>query len=288
MKEEKQRDLLGIISIVLGGVFVIAGIVLFFMSNYMNFQLQKTEATVIGMYDITLESGLKHTMVELSYRVGDELMLTSYEYPGKLDEETLVLEVYYNIKEPGMVVDVGWSFEPLLVLALGVLMLIPGLYMKGILKSDLISGSATSITSGKMTKEFYDARSRTLEGLLPMVAGVLFTAFGIFMLIKDMGWWAWLFIIVGIIELLYIGMDFIPALITWIQITKVNKVAGKVKVYDVETDGELKAQSEDKKEESKDTKDEKKTATPSAKEVPAKKVNTKNKKKKSNQGKKKR
>ncbi len=234
MKEEKQRDLLGIISIVLGGIFVIAGIALFFMSNYMNFQVHKTEATVIGMYDITLEDGLKHTMVELSYRVGNELVLSNYEYPGTLPEETLVLDIYYNIKEPGMIVDAGWSFEPLLVLALGILVLVPGLYMKGILKSDMLTGDANAIKSGKMTKEFYDARSRAVEGFLPMTAGVLFTAFGIFMLIKDMGWWSWIFIVVGIIELLYIGMDFIPAAITWTQLSKVNKVAGKVKVYDVE------------------------------------------------------
>lgn len=234
MKEEKQRDLLGIISIVLGGIFVIAGIALFFMSNYMNFQVHKTEATVIGMYDITLEDGLKHTMVELSYRVGNELVLSNYEYPGTLSEETLVLDIYYNIKEPGMIVDAGWSFEPLLVLALGILVLVPGLYMKGILKSDMLTEDAKAIKSGKMTKEFYDARSRAVEGVLPMTAGVLFTAFGIFMLIKDMGWWSWIFIVVGIIELLYIGMDFIPAAITWTQLSKVNKVAGKVKVYDVE------------------------------------------------------
>ncbi len=246
MKEEKQRDLLGIISIALGGIFVIAGIALFFMSNYMNFQVHKTEATVIGMYDITLEDGLKHTMVELSYRVGNELVLSNYEYPGTLSEETLVLDVYYNIKEPGMIVDAGWSFEPLLVLALGILVLVPGLYMKGILKSDLLTGDAKAIKSGKMTKEFYDARSRAIEGILPMTAGVLFTAFGIFMLIKDMGWWSWIFIVVGIIELLYIGMDFVPAAITWTQLAKVNKVAGKVKVYDVEASEEEKEESKKK------------------------------------------
>lgn len=253
MKEEKQRDLLGIISIALGGIFIIAGIALFFMSNYMNFQLHKTEATVIGMYDITLEDGLKHTMVELSYHVGNELVLTNYEYPGTLSEETMFLEVYYNIKEPGMVVDAGWSFGPVLVFALGLLILIPGLYMKGVLKADWLTGDPKYIKSGKMTRELYDARSRAIEGILPMLAGILFVVFGIVMMIKDTSWWTWIFVVVGIIELLYVGMDFVPALITWISLSRVNALNAKVKVYDVEISKEKEA--EDKKPDAKDKSD---------------------------------
>ncbi len=234
MSEAKKKDILSWVCIGLGTVFVLAGIVLFIMSNYMNLQMRKIEATVVGMYDLVQETGLKHTMVDLSYKVGDKVIFANYEYPGVLPEDTVILEVYYNIKQPDMILEGGWSFEPLLVFALGALTLISGLFFKGIIKADAFKLVEPSGDANKTAKQLYDAKRRVFEGLLPMIAGILFTAFGIIMLIINHNWWAWMFIVVGGIELLYIGMDFIPAVVIWSKINKINNIKGKAKVYDVE------------------------------------------------------
>ncbi len=251
MSEAKKKELLGIISIIIGGIFVIAGLVLFILSNHINFQMKKVDATVIAMYDITKDDGFRHTMVELSYRVGDELIYANYEYPGILDEETNVLEVYYNIKEPGMVLEGGWSFESLLVLLLGVLILVPGLFLKGVIDTDILKLAEPEQNAAKITKQIYEAKRQVLEGALPMLAGILFVGFGIIMAIGGNGWWPWMFVVVGCIELLYIGWEFVPAAIKWSKLVKVNKYKGKIKVYDVEADGELIPEKKEKKENTK-------------------------------------
>lgn len=239
MSEAKKKDLLGLICIIIGGIFIVAGLVLFILSNHLNLQIKKVEATVIAMYEITQEDGLRHTMVELSYRVGDELMFANYEYPGVLDEETTYLDVYYNIKEPGMVMEGGWSFESLLVLVFGVLILVPGLYLKGIIRTDVLKLTEPEQNAGKITKQIYEAKRQVLEGALPMLASILFIGFGVVMVIGKNGWWPWMFIVVGSIELLYVGWEFIPAAINWSKLSKIDKYKGKVKVYDMEMDGEL-------------------------------------------------
>lgn len=235
MSDEKQKSLVGWICIVIGGIFTLAGLIFFILSNQINFQTNKTEATIIGSYELNTAEGARHTMLELSYRVGEEVLYSSYNYPGVLDEDVISIDIYYNIKEPGMVVEAGWSFEALLVLVLGLLILFPGLYMKGYLDK-LIPAipQEKPDESNRIKKELYDARNKVYEGLLPMLAGILFTVFGIVMLILGNGWWCWIFIVVGIVELIYIGMDFIPALLTFRKLSKVDQI--KPKVYDMEVD----------------------------------------------------
>lgn len=241
MNEAAKKKMLGIVCIVLGAIFVLAGALLFFMSNRMNFQLKKTEATIVGAHDMVLGNGEHHTMLDLSYRVGDEYMVSMYSFPGVLAEDTIALDIYYNIKDPEMVVMIDWSFEPLLVTLLGLLILIPGLWLKGIISLDIFKPIEPSKNADKASRQLYMAKKEMLEGILPMLAGVLFTVFGIIMLSKRHDWWCWCFIVVGIIELLYIGMEFVPALIMWFKLRNINKVKKKVKVqvYDVETDGKL-------------------------------------------------
>ncbi len=234
MSEERQQKLLGLISTLIGAVFVLAGIIIFIMSNHMNFQMKKTEATIIAMYAIETIDGQKHTMTELSYRVGSELVFASYEYPGILSEDTIALDIFYNIKEPSMVFDGDWIWQPLLVLALGVPILITGLYYWGIINFDAWKLSVPDANAGMTQKELYKAKKTTVENILPMMAGILFIVFGIIMLISRGEWWAWLFIVIGAVELLYIGMEFVPALIKWINLSRLNKLKKKAKVYDVE------------------------------------------------------
>lgn len=239
MSEERQQKLLGLICTLIGAVFVLAGVVIFFMSNHMNFQMKKTEATIIAMYAIETIEGEMHTMTELSYRVGSELVFASYEYPGVLSEDTLTLDVFYSIKEPSMVFQGEWLWQPLLVLVLGVPILITGLYYWGIINFDAWKFSVPDANAGTTQKELYKAKKNTVENILPMAAGILFSTFGIIMLITRSEWWAWLFIIIGAVELLYIGMEFVPALIAWISLSRLNKLKKKAKAYDVEMTEEM-------------------------------------------------
>lgn len=235
MSEEKQKSLIGWVCIAVGGVFALVGLVFFIVSNHINFQTNKVEATILGSYELTTAEGERHTMLELSYRVGEEVLYSSYNYPGVVDEDELVMDVYYNIKEPGMIVEAGWSFEALFVFILGLLLLIPGLYLKGFLDKVIpVRPTEVPDESNRVKKELYEARNRVYEGILPMLAGILFTVFGIVMLLFGNGWWCWIFIVVGIIELIYIGLDFVPALITCRKLSQVDRV--KAKVYDTEVD----------------------------------------------------
>lgn len=238
MTEAKKKDLLGMICIVIGSVFILAGVVLFILSNYLNLQMKKAEATVVAMYDIAQENGVHHTMVQLSYRVGDELMFANYEYPGVLAPETDAMEIYYNVKEPGMVLEGGWSFEAVPALILGAVILVSGLFLKGILDSKRFNLTQPKQSNSKISGQIYEERQKVLENALPMFASVLFIVFGIAMAITRGGWWPWMFIVVGGIELLYVGWEFIPAAIHLLKLAQLDKYQGKGKAYDVETDGE--------------------------------------------------
>lgn len=238
MNEAAKKKMLGMVCIVLGAIFVLAGILLFFMANRMNFQLKKTEATIIGSHDMVLGNGEHHTMLDLSYRVGDDYIVSMYSFPGVLAEDTIALDIYYNIKDPEMVVEGGWSFESLLVVVLGLVIMIPGLWLRDIINLDILKPIEPAADAKKAAKDLYKAKKEVMENILPLVAGVLFTVFGIVMLNVRGDWWFWCFIVAGIIELLYIGMEFVPALITWNTLAKVEKAKKKVKVqvYDVETE----------------------------------------------------
>lgn len=245
MTEAKKKELLGWGCTILGGIFVVAGVLFFIMSNKMNLQLKKTEASIIGQYDIQLEDGQHHTMLELTYRVGDEMVIATYEYPGFINEDVTMIDIYYNIKDPQMVVDGAMLWEPLLVLVLGLIVLVPGLYLKGIIKNDLFKIVKPSDNAGNLAKELYQAKQRVMEGILPMLAGILFVVFGIIMLINDWGWWAWLFIIAGCVELLYIGLDFAPAVISWYRISKLQRAKNFARAYDIEmTENKEKSEEE--------------------------------------------
>ncbi len=247
MSDEKKKEMLAWFCLALGALFIVGGLVIWFLANKMNFQLNKVDATVIGKYEMVTDAGERHTMVDLSYRVGDQMMISSYDHPGVLDDDVVDMEVYYNVKEPGMLVSTSWSWESLFAVLMGIFILVPGLYLKGILE---FNPDEDIKLSDEMNKKYADAKKRVLEGGLPMLAGILFVGFGIIMLVSRGEWWFWMFIIAGVIELLYIGMDFIPALITYIDITRINSIKTKVKatVYDVEADENLLNNTEEKKE----------------------------------------
>lgn len=236
MNEEKQKNLLGMVCVVLGTVFTLAGLILFIMSNYMNLQMHKAEATIMGMYELEMPSGEIHTMLELTYRVGAEMVLATYEYPGVMDEDALTIDIHYNIKEPGMVMQCEWLFEPLLVSLLGVFVLVPGLYFKGILKFEAFKLNKPDAKASQIEQDSYEVKNTVLGDILPMLAGILFMAFGIIMLTLNGSWWCWIFIIAGGIDVLYVGLEMVPAVVKWYKLANLKKLKSKVKVYDVQVD----------------------------------------------------
>ncbi|MBQ3517369.1 MAG: hypothetical protein IJA29_09115 [Lachnospiraceae bacterium] len=256
MAEEKKLKLLGMISTICGVVFMIAGIIIFFMSNYMNFQMKKAEATIVGMYNIETSEGETYSMLELTYRVGSEMVFATYEYPGVLGDDVTTLEIYYDVKQPTMVFDKGWYLEPLLVSLLGIPLLVVGLYYTGKIRLDLFELTPPEKKATNTQKELYIAKKTVMENALPMLAGILFLIFGSVMIAMDRGWWAWIFVVVGLIELIYIGMEFVPALVTWIQLSRVSNLKVKATVYDVDaSEDDLESlEIKDAKSEKKDSK----------------------------------
>ena len=97
---------------ILGGIFFIAGIVLFIMYNSVNLYAQKTEATIVSKYNVdTTEEEESYTMLELAYKVGNEMVYTTYSKDEEIEEDFTSLEVYYNIKNPKEILGVSESLS---------------------------------------------------------------------------------------------------------------------------------------------------------------------------------
>ena len=112
---------------ILGGIFFVAGIVLFILYNSVNLYAQKAEATIVSRYNIESEKD-PHVMLELAYRVGDDMVYTAYSVNREIEEEETLIDIYYNIKDPKQVLEAGWHLEPIMPSCFGILILLTGLY----------------------------------------------------------------------------------------------------------------------------------------------------------------
>lgn len=218
---------LGLICLILGGVFFVGGIVLFILNNAVNLYAQKTEATIVSKYAIESEEG-NRTMLELAYRVGSEMVNTTYSTTDEIDEETISMDIYYNIKNPKEVLDAGWNFESLIPIFFGILIVFIGLYYR-----DVFAIGPDSFASGKKKKtgdwdkKFYELKERLENGIIPLFGVLSFIAFGIYLVANKRGWWAWVFIVVGCIAAAYFLIDVIPALSEFIVLMRIKKYKEK-------------------------------------------------------------
>lgn len=230
MRELNIRKLsnknVGLICVILGSVFFVAGITVFILTNAVNLYSQKTEATIVSRYKIESEEGAK-TMLELAYRVGDEMVYTAQSFPGEIDEEQLTMDVYYNIKNPKELLDAGWHIETIVPVLFGVLIFMVGMYYMGKFSIGPDSFKKPGSKASDWDRKYYDTKERVENGLIPLFGVISFIVFGIFMLVNKSGWWAWIFIVIGGIATVYILIDVVPAITEFIVLNKIKKYKNK-------------------------------------------------------------
>ncbi|MCR4928406.1 MAG: hypothetical protein K5988_00250 [Lachnospiraceae bacterium] len=208
---------------ILGGIFFVAGIVLFILYNSVNLYAQKAEATIVSRYNIESEED-NHVMLELAYRVGDEMVYTAYSVDREIEEEETLIDIYYNIKDPKQVLEAGWHLEPIIPSCFGILILLTGLYYMGIVSFGLEPAKKPGAKATEWEKKYYDARERTENSLIPLLGIISFIVFGVFMLVNKSGWWAWIFVVVGALGAIYLLADFIPAVNEFIALKRLKKI----------------------------------------------------------------
>lgn len=236
---------------ILGGLFILGGIVLFILYNSINIYAQKADATIVSKYRVESEDD-PHTVLELAYRVGDDMVYATDSYYGEIDDETVNLDIYYNVKDPKQILDAGWHFEPVIPAAFGVLILLTGLYYTGHISFGFEPAKKPGKDSSDWDKKYYAAKEKAENALIPMLGVISFVVFGVFLVVKKTGWWAWIFIAVGAIGIIYLLTDLIPAATELNALRKIKNFKGKAVSVDDDFEKFEKAQKENKSGKSKD------------------------------------
>lgn len=232
-----DRDFWGVTCILIGAIFVLSGIVLFIFSNRMNFFAEKTSATILSRSDIVTETGDKKQMLTVSYRVGKENVVTSYEHTkGYLEEDVISIDIMYNVKNPKFIIEDGWSFYAVPVFVLGILILLIGLCVKGYILQELhLFDEEPPKKATKYQREVFEVRKKAIENLFPFTAALLMCICGVLFLITKAGWGAYVFMGIGLLGAVYIGFGLLPLLVDWNDIYRKSKaVAMKGQVTDIE------------------------------------------------------
>ncbi len=230
---------------ILGGLFILGGIVLFILYNSVNLYAQKADATIVSKYRVESEDD-PHTVLELAYRVGDDMVYATDSYYGEIDDETVNLDIYYNVKDPKQILDAGWHFEPVIPAAFGVLILLTGLYYTGHISFGFEPAKKPGKDSSDWDKKYYAAKEKAENALIPMLGVISFVVFGVFLVVKKTGWWAWIFIAVGAIGIIYLLTDLIPAATELNALRKIKNFKGKAVSVDDDFEKFEKAQKENK------------------------------------------
>ena len=246
---------------ILGGIFFVAGIVLFILYNSVNLYAQKAEATIVSRYNIESEKD-PHVMLELAYRVGDDMVYTAYSVDREIEEEETLIDIYYNIKDPKQVLEAGWHLEPIIPSCFGILILLTGLYYMGVVSFGLEPAKKPGAKATEWEKKYYDARERTENSLIPLLGIISFIVFGVFMLVNKSGWWAWIFVVVGALGAIYLLADFIPAVNEFIALKRLKKIKKHTlsvdddfESFELERKGKKSVKEEKKEEKSEEKKD---------------------------------
>ena len=248
MKDAKNRELIGKICLFLGGLFLLAGLVFFVINNRVNMYAKKVSATVLSSVSLTTSDEKQRTMLEILYRVGDENITTTYDYEGVLKEGDVFLEVYYDVREPKKIIEAGWTFEPLFMALLGLIIFLLGLYYKGITDFGIVEMKEPDKDAPERVKKTYEARQRVGNSVFPLLGGFVFVAFGLVMVLTRGNHWMWIFVGIGGLVILYFLTLLIPALMELHQLKVAKKFRGTV----VDRDN---LEVKDKKEKSKDKED---------------------------------
>ena len=231
---------------ILGGLFLLGGLVLFILYNSVNLYAQKADATIVSKYRVESEED-PHTVLELAYRVGDDMVYAPDSYYGEIDDDTVNLDIYYNVKDPKQILDAGWHFEPIIPAVFGVIILLTGLYYMGYISFGFEPAKKPGDDSSDWDKKYYEAKEKAENALIPLLGVLSFIVFGVFLVIKKSGWWAWIFVAVGAIGVVYLLTDLIPAANELNALRRLKKIKGKTVSVDDDFENFEKAQKEKSK-----------------------------------------
>ena len=226
MENRLNNKNVGTACVILGGLFLLGGIVLFVLYNSVNLYAQKTDATIVTKYRIESEED-PPTMLELAYRVGDEMVYTTYSCYEEIDDDTVNMDIYYNVKNPKEILEAGWHFEMIIPAVFGVIILLIGLYYMGLISFGLELAKKPGENASDWDKKYYMARERTENALIPLLGVFSFIVFGIIMVVKKSGWWPWIFIVAGALGVVYLLTDLIPATSEFLALRRVKKYKDK-------------------------------------------------------------
>ncbi len=215
----------GLICTILGGIFFLSGIVLFILSNTVNLYSQKVVANILSKYEVRTDE--PYVMLELCYRVGDEMITTMESFNEEIPDEMVDKEVYYDIRNPQKLVDGGWHFMPLWEAVFGLLILLPGLYYMQILTFGIEPRKKPGKNASKWDIEYYEISEKIENDIIPFAGAVALTAFGIIILLTQEGWWQWIIIAIGSIAAMYIGIDAFPSIGKYFALKKIKKLKAK-------------------------------------------------------------
>ena len=222
MTKKLNNKNVGLACVILGGIFFVAGLVLFVLYNSVNLYAQKADATIVSRYKIESEED-PHTMLELAYRVGDEMVYTTDSVYDEVPEDEVNRIIYYNVKNPKEILDAGWHIEPIIPSCFGILILMTGLYYMGVISFGLEGNKKPSDKASEWDKKYYEARERVENNVIPLLGLISFVVFGIFMIVNKSGWWEWIFVSVGAIGVIYLLMDLIPSITEFAALNKIKK-----------------------------------------------------------------
>ncbi len=234
-----NRDFWGYSCILVGALFCICSIYIFISANYMHFFVEKTTATILMVSDVEQEDGEKKKMLTLSYRVGNEMIMSSYQYSGlKLEEEVAEIDIHYNIRDPHQIIEEKWLLEPIIVLALGILILLVGLCIKGLILQDLhLFEENPPKKATKYQKEVWEVRRKAIERMFPFSAAFLVMTYGVLAIFTTEGWLCYVFLGAGLVGMIYVAVHMVPELLEWHRIYRQDKIS-KIKVKVVEYNDE--------------------------------------------------
>ena len=237
MNNLSKKEKLGMLCLVLGGLFLAAGLVFFVLINFRNLSAKKVQATILTKVSIYKDdSDEKQTLLTVMYPVGTENVTTSFTYDGEFDNDSAFMTLYYDARNPKVVMDAGWYFEPVFLAVLGLLVFLCGLYYKGITDFGIVERKKPRETAPENDKKMYELSERAANGLFPAIGGLIFIIFGVLMLVFRHNYWMWIFIVLGILAVLYFSYDMVPAMLELHQLKVATKFKGKV----VDTDKDMK------------------------------------------------
>lgn len=227
-ENETTRRTCGWIFTILGSVFIVLGIFFFIYINGINFYMEKASANILSVSEIVTVDGEHQSIVNVTFSVGEEIINTDFIYNGVFQSEQYNIDIWYDVRNPQNVYIVYWSFLPIPVIALGVVILIAGLiYLNVIGKNRKKLPKDASLK----VKQEYMARQQIEGDIYICLAAVCFVIFGLICTFGFGNAWGWIFTIVGIVFIVYSLVCIFPELS---KKKEPSKKAPKVKVVVVD------------------------------------------------------